>query len=309
MQLKLTDRDGHGSCLTPLLGVFVAAVLGCAPSGAQSFSPYSMFQSMSLAQMATLEMKLTYAGNQTVGTRSLVMTATGHPADISLFVPFRRSVISYVNDDGPPLTFSASTQQLKALIDSVGTLPAVTDGDVDPDGYISFGLLNTAGGDTAAFEAVVNDTTGPLLFGKMLAALKGNIAGTRLLSEFGCGASALPTDAPASLEGQVSITFGGLRQDRRTKSQFLGSVRITNISKSIIPGPISLVVVRQGNAELLEESGVTCNIYPQGFPYVDLHTIGGLAPGATAEQRLRFHNPSLEKFDVTFRAFSGPGTR
>ena len=264
---------------------------------------------MSLAEIATLQVKLTYAGNQTTGTRSLVITATGRAADISLFAPFRRSAISYVNDDGSPLTFAASTQQLKGLIDSVGTLPVVADGDVDPDGYISFGLLNTAGGDTVAFEAVVNDTTGPLLFAKMLAALKGNPGGFRMVSEFGCGAGSLPTDAPASLEGQVSIRFGGLRQDRSTKSQFLGTVRISNISNSAIPGPISLVVVRQGNAELLDETGVTCNIHPQGFPYVDLHVVGGLAPGATAEQRLRFYNPSLESFGVTFRAIAGPGTR
>src|SRR5580765_7250110 len=169
MQLNWVGREGHGPRLRPLLAAIMAAVLGCAPSGAQSFSPYSTFQSMSLAEIATLQVKLTYAGNQTTGTRSLVITATGHAADISLFSPFRRSVISYVNDDGSPLTFAASTQQLKGLIDSVGTLPVVADGDVDPDGYISFGLLNTASGDTVAFEAVVNDTTGPLLFAKMLA--------------------------------------------------------------------------------------------------------------------------------------------
>jgi hypothetical protein len=264
---------------------------------------------MSQSDLATLQVKLTYAGNQTVGTRSLVVTATGHAASISLFTRFRRSTVSYVNDDGPPLTFSASTHELKALIDSVGTLPSVTDGNEDPDGYVSFGLLNTVGGDTVAFEAVVNDTTGPALFGKLLAALKGDPTGSRMVSEFGCGASALPSNTPTSLEGQVSISFGGLRQDRRTKNQFVGRVRVTNTSASPIAGPISLVVVRQGNAELVGESGFTCNIHPPGFPYVDLPIGNSLASGATAEELLRFHNPSLEKFSVTFRAFAGPGTR
>jgi hypothetical protein len=86
-------------------------------------------------------------------------------------------------------------------------------------------------------------------------------------------------------------------------------VRVTNTSASPIAGPISLVVVRQGNAELVGESGLTCNIHPPGFPYVDLHIGSNLAAGATAEELLRFHNPSLEKFSVTFRAFAGPGTR
>jgi hypothetical protein len=130
-----------------------------------------------------------------------------------------------------------------------------------------------------------------------------------MVSDFGCGASALPHDAPASLEGLVSISFGGLRKDRRTKGQLLGRVRVRNTSTSTITGPLSLVVVRQGNAELVGESGVTCNIHPPGFPYVDLRIGTGLAPGAAAEAWLRFYNPSLEKFDVTFRAFAGPGTR
>jgi hypothetical protein len=264
---------------------------------------------MPLADLATLQVKLTYAGNQTSGTRSIVMTATGHVAGMALFTPFRRSTVSYVNDDSPPLTFSASTVQLKALIDSIGALPSITDGDVDPDGYISLGLVNTAGGDTVAFEAVVNDTTGPLLFGKMLAALKPNTAGFRMVSDFGCGASVLPSNTPTSLEGQVTVAFGGLRQDRRAKSEFVGRVRVTNTSGATIAGPISVVVVRDGNAELVGETGLTCNIQPPGFPYIDLSIGSGLAPAATSEALLRFHNPGLEKFNVTFRVFGGPGTR
>jgi hypothetical protein len=264
---------------------------------------------MSQADLGTLQVKLTYAGNQTVGTRSVVITATGHADNIALFTPFRRPSVNYVNDGAPPLAFSASTQQLKGLIDSVGTLPSVTDGNVDPDGYISFALLNTAGGDTVAFESVVNDTTGPALFGAMLAALQGNAAGTRMVSDFGCGASALPSNAPASLEGQVSISFSGLRKDRRAKAVFVGTVRVKNTSPATITAPLSLVVVRNGNAELLAESGITCNIHPAGFPYVDLPIGSGLAPGGQVAIELRFANPSLEKFDVTFRAFAGPGTR
>ena len=80
---------------------------------------------MSQADLGTLQVKLTYAGNQTVGTRSVAITATGHTANIALFTPFQRPSVNYVNDGAPPLAFSTSTQQLKGLIDSIGFCPEV----------------------------------------------------------------------------------------------------------------------------------------------------------------------------------------
>jgi hypothetical protein len=296
-------------CLIVLLAMGTGSALRPGSAGAQGFSPYSDFKAMSQTQFATLQVKLTYAGNQTVGARSVLFTALGNQPDITLFTPFRRAGVSYVNDNALPQTFTATTQELKAMIDGVGTLPDVTDGDVDPDGYISFALLNTAGGATKAFEAVVNDTTAPPMFGRLLAALQGNAAGVRMISQFGCGADALPTDMPASLEGLVNVSFSGLSQDHHSKNVLVGKVRVTNTSASTIVAPISLVVVRHGNAELLGETGLTCNIHPQGFPYVDLPVGTGLAPGTSVVATLRFSNPTGNKFDLKFRAFSGPGIR
>lgn len=184
-----------------ILGIAVLAPnWASAEARAASRSPYAAFQSMSHADLASLQVKLTHVGEQTVATPSLMFTAVGHPPDITLFKPYRREGIVYVNDYGPPMTFSATLQELKALINGVGSVAAVADGDVDPDGYVSFGLLSTAG-KTRAFEAVVNDTTGPLLIGKILSALRTNPTGARMVSEFALQEGILPTNPGVRKKG------------------------------------------------------------------------------------------------------------
>ena len=276
---------------------------------AQTFSPYSDFQSMSLTQLGTVQVKLTYLGEQTASVVTVAFTPPGNAINMALFTPYRRPELDYGNDDSSPRTFSATTLQLKALIDGVGTLPDVTDGDVDPDGFVSFALLSSVAGTTKVFEAVANTTTGPALFEKMLNAVAGDAEGVRLLTGFGCEVHTLPRAMPRSLEGLVRIDFGGFRRDRRASRQFVGRVRVTNTSALSIAAPLSLVVIRHGNAAFLGGTGVTCNIRPSGFPYVDLPIGSGLAPGASVATTLRFANPNDSKLTVRFRAFAGPGTR
>ena len=185
---------------------------------AQTFSPYSDFQAMSVADMDSLRIKLTYGGPQDAIQLTLVLTRAGTPVEITGFTPFRRSDFDYSNDDGPVGTSEASRQELKATIDSVGTLPRVTAGGVDSNGYVSFAMLSTAGGGAKVFEAIVNDTTGAELFGKILSALKNNTAATRDVRRFGCDAGMLLKELPTNVENQVAVTFSGLRADRNAKT-------------------------------------------------------------------------------------------
>jgi hypothetical protein len=303
----------HFPRTVPTTGVLVVllatALASSQPVGAQTFAPYSDFQAMSVARLATLQVKLTYIGDQTASINTVAFTAPGNPVDLTLFTPYRRPGLHYANDDSSPRSFAATTQQLRALLDSVGKLPNVTDGDVDLDGSVSFALLNTAGGTTKVFEAVVNGTSGPALFDKMLSALAGNSDGIRVLTDFGCDVHLLPASTLLSAEELVRVDVGGLRRDHQTSDQFVCKVRVTNTSITTLPAPLSLVVIRHGNAELLGGSGLTCNTYPPGFPYVNLSVGNGLAPGSFAEATLRFANPSGGKLTLRFRAFAGPGIR
>jgi hypothetical protein len=276
---------------------------------AQTFSPYSEFQAMSLADLSTLQVKLTYIGAQSAPSPALIFAASLSIINPSLFTPYRRPpATNYAVDDHSPATITASTSDLKALIDSVGTLPDVTDGDVDANGDLSFSLLNTAGGTTKAFEAIVDSTNGRALFDKLLVALRNNASAVRGLRTFGCVIGSLPVEPPTSVQGQVQVKSSGLRADRQKPTEYVGKVRVTNTSGSTITAPLFLVVIVHADADLYGRDGETCNIAPPGHPFMIVKSSGGLAAGAFIERPLRFTNPSKSKLNVEFKVFAGPGT-
>ena len=91
----------------------------------------------------------------------LTFAAVGHTPDVSVFRPFYRSQFphGYTLDLNHPQTFSASTAELAATIESVAALPEVTDGNVDTDGFLSFSLSVVKNGTPKVFEAVIDTTT------------------------------------------------------------------------------------------------------------------------------------------------------
>src|SRR6266487_4922411 len=157
MQLR---TYGCPQSAVPSIAALVLATGLAAATGvvqAQTLSPYSDFQAMTLADMDSLRVKLTYGGPQDYLLATLVIVKASAPASIARFTPYRREGFEYSNDDGPIGTSAASRQELKAIIDNVGSLPRVTDGGVDAKGYVSFALMSTAGGTTKVFESIVND--------------------------------------------------------------------------------------------------------------------------------------------------------
>jgi hypothetical protein len=286
----------------------LAAWLLPTTGSAQAFSPYSDFQTMSLADLATLQVKLTPMSEyENAGLSAVLFGASESVLNAGLFVPYRRPDQTYISDDAGHTKFTATAQELKGLIDSVGTLPNVTDGDVDPGGYVSFSLLNTAGG-TKIFEAIVDNANGRELFGRMLGAMKDNAVAVRTLRRFACVVAMLPSSPPADVQSQVQVKAGGLRADRQTPTEYVGKVRVTNTSGSTISTPLYLILVVHADADLLGADGQTCNIAPPGHPFVILKPSGGLAPGAFIERTMRFTNPSKSKLNVEFKVFAGPGT-
>jgi hypothetical protein len=239
--------------------------------------------------------------------QTLICALPGTQTPTSPFASFNRPGFDYSNDEGPVVSFTVSSQEFRTLLDSVGSLPRVTDGDVDPHGHVSFALLHSSGSTVKVFEAIVNDTTGRQLFGRLISALSGNARAVRLLRDFGCGAVVLPIDTPTNVGSLASVTMTGLRRDRTSQSTYRGRVAIRNTGSTTIASPVYLVIKLKGNATLLAPDGYTCNIAPSGSGFVVVSR-GTIAPGATIYQSLRFSNPSEEKFDTSFRVFAGPGT-
>lgn len=290
---------------TTALALLVSAVLFC-PGAAtgQQFSPYSAFENMTLAQLATLQIKLTYLGPQSEPIETVAFTATGNTLNLALFRPFERSGFSYANDKGPINSFTASPAQLQTVIADVGQLPNVTAGTVSPSPYLSFALLNTVGG-TQAFEAILSTTDATALFGKLSAALAGDSSGARLVSQQACSIGSVQPGMPTNVSSQVSVAVSGVRLNRST-GQFVGTATITNTSRSSIIGPITLVLELPSGITLSNAQGSTCAISPVGRPYITLAE-DSLAAGGVVQVNLDFLNPSLLPITLSSTVFAGSG--
>lgn len=290
--------------------VIAILVLLWTPRGeTQMFSPYSDFQAMNLEQLKALQVKLTYVGIQDKAFPSLAFTSSFNTLELSLFLPFRRPNINYSNDDSEVETFTASPEELKALIDNVATLPNVTMGEVATEPFLSFALLNTSGG-TKAFEAILNKADSSDLFTQLRLALQSNKVGLRRLSEMACRLDLLEPERPMDVSANVSVAISGLRLNRTT-GRFVGTGTVKNNSASSISGPISLVLDLEGvGVRLFNADGTTCGTSPVGREFINLPLTGNALPSnASVQVTLEFENPDRVSIKATTKVLAGPGAR
>ena len=292
--------------LTVLAATLVVGLAGnvCA----QSFSPFATFDNMSLTELQTLQIKLTYVGPQSKALPSLVISETSNAGDIGVFLPFQRAGINYSNDTIPPRTAKAAATQLMATIDNVGTLSSVTAGGVANNPFLSFGMHNTSQGGVS-FEAVLDSNDTKALFDKLRAALASNEAVLLELSIMACPLDAVEAGQPIDVTANVSSKLSGLRL-KRDVNVFVGTVTVTNNLATDIVGPISVVFKPPTTVHVADVDGYTCKSAPAGRRFVNLPLTGGtLAAGQSAEAIVQFSNPDLEQINVTMQVLAGPGAR
>jgi hypothetical protein len=289
----------------------VAVLLAVGDARAQSYSPYTDFQNLTAPELSSLQVKLTYLGPYDHPFPSLVFTSTSGTVNLADFVAYRRNAFAseYGLDNLPPATFKVSPTLLDALIDSVATLPQVTDGGVDSSWYVSFAMVETASG-TRGFESILDGTNSTALVGKILAAFAGQSIPIRVVTEAACPMGIISDNPPPDVSTSVTTKATGFRRVRNT-DEFVGRISVKNTSGSTLPSPITLLPGIVGeNVVLMGEQGFTCAIEPGGEAYVNLPVgPGGLAPNASVAVAVRIKNPSLEQLEVKPQVFAGAGSR
>lgn len=281
-------------CFMTVLGCFVSS------ARAQSFSPYSDFEAMSLADLQTLQILLTPIGPQDESVPSIAFTAVGNTVDLSKFVPFERPDFSYTDN---PTTFQATTQELKSIITNVGTLASVRAGGVAAVPRLSFLMVNLGKG----FEAVLNATDAADLFGQLRKSLVSNKTGLLILQAQSCPLSFLDPGNPADVSSTVSVALTGFRLNRQT-NRFVTSATMKNTSSSDIPGPVSVVFFTSAGVSLANPDGTTCKTTPVGATFLNLPGTG-LAPSQAVQVSLEFLNPNFQVIRLTTKVLAGPGAR
>jgi len=267
-----------------------------------------VFQGLTSIELATVQGKFTEVGDQERTPFTLAYSVTGHPLDISVFRPFYRPafVNKYGGDRSAARTFAVSSQEAGALLDSIATIPAVTDGGID--GYLSFALSVEKHDTVLVFESIIDTTASRSLLAKFIDVLSSNSAARELVTAYACQMGMLVGPRATDVTDQVMIRLRGFRKDRRT-GEYVGSVRITNTSPGSITGPISFVFRPGENVSLVSPDGFTCAVWPEGAPYKTVLP-GILMKDKHADLELRFNNPDADPIELLHqRVLGGPGWR
>ncbi len=320
--MRLTDVRSHGRRCTHLVILFLCGQLQARELQAQPNASYSEFLGLSQQALLTLQIKFTFLDPSFTTVHSHVYTAVGQVPDMEQFVACRRPEFSYFYDKHDPVHVEATTQELQAAIDSVGTLPQITAGGVDSSGFLSFSMLYHDGTSNKCFEAIINEERGRGLFLMLRKALAGNAIAVADLTDQACANDMLQTLAPTDVTSVVDVRFTPIREDVGSEV-FVGRATVRNGSGQPLPAPLILVVQPEDESvELLNADGRTCQLEPRRAQFVQLPVGGGgLAAGQSIEVELRFSNPSRSQVDlywqhpppsgewVTPRVYAGSGDR
>ena len=288
----------------------IMAWLHAGAANCQTLSAYSEFQAMPVDSLRTLQVKLTYgAASKGKFIPTLLFTSVYSAPTVAPFVPFYRADFGYSSDESTEPSFRAQLSELKTLIDSVGTLAAVTDGGVDPGGLLSFSLQNYFGGTSKVFESILDATNGTAVFAKALAAFSGNDSARTGLVAHACALGMMPGSPPQDVSSSVLVTLKGVRLNRKT-GEFVGTVRVANTSGSPIPAPVIASIQLKGGVTLVAPDGFTsCLVPPWGTPYVKVLSSGSLAAGNSIQIKMRLDNPNSERIAFqSIRVLAGTGS-
>lgn len=270
---------------------------------AQPFSPYAVFEAMSLTDLQTLQVQLTPHPLASEGiVVPVTFTSTSNTIDLSLFDPFRRPELDYSDVSGT--TFKATPTALKAIIDNVGTLPNVTAGGLDANAVMSFTLVNG----NIGFDAALNSSDANDLFQQLRLSLASNMDGVVALQSLGCEFDLVEAGQPSDVTLSVTVQLMGVRLDREA-GLFVGGASVMNNSGLSIPGPISLVLALSAGVSLANLDGITCVTSPGGVAFLNISD-SALAPGAEVLGIIEYDNPDrLEISTPLVKVLAGPGAR
>jgi len=271
------------------VGVLCVAV--CATSSeTPPYIPYADLAHLSPAEIATVQIKLTYMGPQFGPLASTILYVAGGSPDPSLFAPFRRPsppYLNYANDRLTAIGYSAiSTAEFVSLVSRIGELPEVTDGDVARVPWLGLSIL-VGLPPVRAFDSVLNRQEAATLYERLRTALTANASASKLLSD---RAGQQGVSEAANRREVTGFTIVEIDEPRRggTSTRYFATATIRNTSNDSLPSPLSLVVLGLPPNSYVFTGDPTCGSEPDCRQYVRIPVpSAGLAP-----QRL-VHIPSV----------------
>ena len=269
---------------------------------ANNCAAYSAFQSMTLAQLTTLQIRLAQGGASDSLLPPLLITAVGNVPNPAQFAACELAGLGGI---GVTPVF-VTTNQLQAIITDAGTIPAVIAGGASTNPFLEFSLANTQPSPTA-FAVVLDQATSASLFGQLRSALTGNVPALRALESMACSLQLLEPGTPTDVTSGFTVTLSGVRLKRSTGG-YVGNLIVANHSGSTPPAPVSVVLDLPINVTIANADGFTCATTPPGRGFINLTSIP--ASGSSVMVPIEFDNPDLETLTVVSdKVYAGPGAR
>jgi hypothetical protein len=274
-----------------------------------NFDPFSDFASLSPSEREKIVVKLTPLDQS---PKAVLFLGAQGVVDTTAFKSFRRLGFSYLSDTKnavqPLRQFSLNGGSISSILDSVATLPEVTDGNVDANPRLSFGLFRrTDAGVMRGFEAMLNQDSGASLLSKIHGTAEDAGAGT-VVDDLACVLGMTPETGPEDVTHLVRISTGAFHLDH-IHGRFVATVRVVNLSGTPLPAPVSLILNEGPRVVLQHPSGYTCRLGTPGPTYFDLDVGETMDPGESAVLTLTVAQNDPPKLTLSPKVVSGPGAR
>ena len=273
------------------------------------FVPFSDFASLPAPDVEKVVMKLTPLDES---PKAVLFLGPQGVADTTAFKSFRRLGFSYLSDvknaSQPLRQFGLNSGAMASLLDSIGTLPEVTDGNIDDPPRLALSLFRRlSSGPTIGFESMLNRDSGAHLFPKMNGVVTDPGAAS-ILSDLACLLGMTPASEPEDVTDRVKVETGPFQLDH-LRGRFVATLQVTNNSSTSLPAPVSIILNEGPRVVLENPSGYTCRLGKPGPTYFDLDVGGALNPGETATLTLTLVENDPPKLAFFPRVVSGPGAR
>ncbi len=266
--------------------------------------PFEHFRGLEVESLERVQVQLTYLGGAKRRLPSLSFTVGGSIPDTTSMRSARWPRFRYGAHESGLIACRVSMEELRAMIDSVATLPDVTAGDVDSIAVYSFELVDTTASPVAGFGAIVNENSLRELIPRLYLALKDNPRASTALARIGCAVGGAMGPSGDDVTSGTTLRLGLVSHDAATR-RMTCVVRITNNGPDTLSAPLALLIEPSpAQVTLLEPDGFTCGVMSPGCPYVLLAGEGALAPGTTLERRLVFANPRQETVRFGHRVYA-----
>lgn len=270
---------------------------------------FGTLQNPTSTELARLNIKLTFVDDRMRMTNSLVFRKAGSSIDVDPAAACHKEGIDYSADADPLKSFGVSSAQMDAALDSLATIPALTDGDLDSLGCVAIVLLDSNGSSSRVFDSIMDEATALLAVQKLQQALAANDSAAKALAEAACRFGIASLAPGTDVSDRVEVTFSGARY-RRSDGSYAVKASIQNISTTTLAGPAVLVVRFEGTVVATGPDGFTaCNADPPATSYFRILTTGSsLAPNASTSLTLILVNPLRQVVrPLRLRVLSGIG--